>query len=98
METVKVIGYKDKLICNISHSKFLGIFLDSTLTWSNRIELLTKTLTTTFYIIRTESALKVICHSLFHLILNCGILFWDNSALSITTFKVQKTVISVMMG
>jgi hypothetical protein len=36
------IGYKDKLISNILHPKFLGIILGSTLTWSNNIELLTK--------------------------------------------------------
>jgi hypothetical protein len=34
-------GY-DKLITNISQTKFLGIAIDSTLSWSNHIEMLTK--------------------------------------------------------
>jgi hypothetical protein len=35
-------GYEDKLICNISHTKYFGIVIGSTLTWTNQIELLTK--------------------------------------------------------
>jgi len=35
------IGYKDKIISNISCTIFFGIILYSTLTWSNHIEFLT---------------------------------------------------------
>jgi hypothetical protein len=48
------VGYKDKLISNISHTKFVGIIHVSTLTWSNHIDLLTKKLSTACYVIRTD--------------------------------------------
>jgi len=48
------VGYKDKLISNISHTKFVGIILDSTLTWSNHIDLFTKKLSTACYVIKTD--------------------------------------------
>jgi hypothetical protein len=98
------IGYKDKLISNILHTKFLGIIRGSTLSWSNNIELLTKKLSTAFNVIRpvkprmSESAMKMIYHSLFHSILSYGIILWVNSSQSITVFKIQKKVITVMMG
>jgi hypothetical protein len=47
------IGYKDKLVSNISHTNFFGIILDSTRTCSNHFELLTTKLTTACYSIRT---------------------------------------------
>jgi len=74
------------------------------LTWSNDIELLTKKLSTASNVIRTvkphmsESALKMIYHSLFHSILSYGIIFWGNSSQSITIFKIQKKGNRVMMG
>jgi len=53
-ETIDLnIGYKDKLISDILHTKFIGIILCSTLTWSNNIELLTKKLSTASNLIRT---------------------------------------------
>jgi len=45
------VGYKDNLTSNISHTKFFGIILDSTLTWSNHIDLSTKQLSTACYVI-----------------------------------------------
>jgi hypothetical protein len=82
----------------------LGIILDNALTWSNHIELLMKKKKLTIACYETvkphasESALKMICHSLFHLILSCGIIFWGDSAQSIAIFKAHKKVIRVMMG
>jgi hypothetical protein len=35
-------GYKDNVTSKISNTKFVGIILDSTLTWSNHIDLFTK--------------------------------------------------------
>jgi hypothetical protein len=73
------IGHEDKLICNITLTKFFGIILGSTLTWTNQIELLTKILRTAFYVIRSvkpytpESALTMIYHSLFYSVLSYGI-------------------------
>jgi len=46
----------------------------------------------------SESALKMIYHSLFHSILSYGMIFWGNSSQSITIFKIQKKVIRVVMG
>jgi hypothetical protein len=90
------IGYEDKLICNISHNKYFGTVVNSTLTWTNQIELLTKILRTACYVIRTvkpympESTLTMIYHSFFYSVLSYGIIVWGNSSQSITIFKMQK--------
>ena len=47
------IGFVDKLIPNVSHTKFLGMNIDSTLSWKTHIEQLISKLITACYIIRS---------------------------------------------
>lgn len=45
------IGYDNKVIPNITHTKFLGLLIDNTLTWKNHIELLINWLSTASYVV-----------------------------------------------
>jgi hypothetical protein len=98
------INYYNKSIPAITYTKFLGLTVNSSLTWTNHIDLLTKKLSITCYLIRniklylSISALKMIYHSLFHSIMSYGIMFWGNSPHSPAIFKMQKSVIRILMG
>jgi hypothetical protein len=46
------IGFNNNLITNSSYTKFLGVTMDNTLFWNNRVDLLMKKLSTACYIIR----------------------------------------------
>jgi len=93
------INYDNKLIPAITYTKFLGLTVNCSLTWTNNIDLLTKKLSNTCYLIRnikpylSISALKMIYHSLFHSIMSYGIMFWGKSPHSLVIFKMQKRVI-----
>jgi hypothetical protein len=92
------IGYDDKLIPNVSHTKFLGINIDSTLSWRTHIEQLISKLSTACYVIRTikpymsHTTLIIVYYSLFHSIMNYGLIFWGNSSYSCKIFRMQKKV------
>jgi len=42
--------------------------------------------------------IKMVYHSYFHSIINYGIVFWGNSSYSHSIFKLQKRIISIIMG
>ena len=44
------------------------------------------------------NTLKVIHYSYFHSIMTYGLIFWGNSSDSIKTFRLQKKIITIMMG
>jgi len=46
------INYNNKFIPTITYTKFLGLTVDFSLTWMNHIDLLTKKLSTTCYLIQ----------------------------------------------
>jgi len=98
------IDYDNKSISAINYTRFLGLTVNCSLTWTNHIDLLTKKLSSTCYLIRnikpylSISALKLIYHSLFHSIMSYGIMFWGNSPHSPVIFKMWKRVIRILMG
>jgi hypothetical protein len=94
------IGYDDKLIPNVSHTKFLGVNIDSTLSWRTHIEQLISKFSTACYVIRSMShtTLIVVYYSLFHSIINYGLIFWGNSSYCCKIFRMQKKVIRIIMG
>ena len=94
-------------LCTIpicSSTKFLGLTVDCSLSWSEHIELVTKKLSTICYLIRnikpylSNPIMKMIYHSLFHSVLTYGIIFWGNSPHSSVIFKMQKRAIRTIMG
>jgi len=63
------IGFNNNFITNSSYTKFLGVTMNNTLSWNNHIDLIMKTLSKAFYIIRNAktymsvSSLKVIYYA-----------------------------------
>ena len=69
-------GFNNNFITNNSHTKFVGVTMDNTLTWNNHIDLLVIKLSTACYIIRnakiyvSASSLKMICYAFFYSAMN----------------------------
>ena len=95
MPLYMLIVYDNKTIPNVSHIKFLGITVDSTLSGRNHIEQLINNLNTASYVIHSvksfmpHSTLIMIYYCLFHSVMTYGIIFWGNPSHSPTVFKVQ---------
>jgi len=76
------INYDDKSISAVTCTRFLGLTVNCSLTWTNQIDLLTKKLNSTCFLIcniklyLSLSALKMIYRSLFHSFMSYGIIFW----------------------
>jgi hypothetical protein len=78
--------------------------MNETLSWDNHIEALAKKLSTACYIIRSAktymstSSLKTIYYAIFPSLMTCGNIFWGNSPLGATIFRLQKKAIRIMGG
>jgi len=98
------INYKTNQINNVYYTKFLGLTLDSTLSWKPHTDQLISKLNSACYIIRSLKSiislenLRMIYFSSMHSIISYGIIFWGNSTYSNTIFKLQKRVIRIMMN
>jgi hypothetical protein len=79
--------------------KFLGLIIDSTLSWKQHIDSIIPKLNRACFAIRQVKpyialeALKTIYFSYFHSIVTYGIIFWGNSVHSQYNFKIQKRMI-----
>jgi len=97
-------NYKSNPIINVSCTNFLGLTLDSTLSWKPHIDQLISKLNSACYVIRSLKSftpletLRMIYFSSVHSIISYGIIFWGNSNHSNTIFKLQKRVIRIMMN
>jgi len=98
----KQIGNVNSQITNTTSTKFLGLKIDSTLTWREHITVLTPKINKACYAIRTlmflnsPEILRMVYLSYFHSIISYGIIFWGNSYSSINIFRIQKTIIRIM--
>jgi len=85
-------------IINTYSTKFLGLFIDSSLLWNNHIDQLMTKLSTACYTIRsikpcrTQVPERMIYFSNVHSILTYGIIFWSNSSYCDHIFKTQKRI------
>jgi len=70
------ISYANKLIYKAHDTKFLGIYLVSTLAWKIHIEQITDKLSAAYYAVRAVTLQMVYC-ACFHSIMNCGLIFWE---------------------
>jgi hypothetical protein len=90
------------IIANINSTKFLGLIIDSTLSWKDHITRLTSKLNKAWYAIRaikpfmSLDVMKMIYYSYVHSVISYGIIFWGNSHLSDSIFKIQKRIIRVI--
>jgi hypothetical protein len=98
------IMYGNNIISNISHTKFLGLTLYSTSSWSKNIEGLINKLSSVCYMLRSvkpymsQVSLMMIYYALFHSAMSYGIIFWGNSPHSQKIFRLQKRAIRIITG
>jgi hypothetical protein len=82
--------------------KFLGIYLDETLSWKSHIDKLVTKMSAACYAIRivrgllSQGTLRMIYFAYVHTIMEYGIIFWGNSSTNINVFRLQKRIISVV--
>jgi hypothetical protein len=98
------ISYKADIINNTSSINFLGLTLDSTLSWKTHIEQLSSKLNSACYLIRSlisiisRKNLRTIYFSYVHSIMTYGTTFLGSSPYSDNIFKLQKRTIRIMMN
>jgi len=91
----------NSIITSINSTKFWGILIDSTLSWSDHIVSLTSKLNKACYAIQMVKScmsldvLRMIYFSYVHSVIAYGIIFCGNSHSSTTIFKIQKRIIRV---
>ena len=95
-ETKLQIVASNAVITNINSTKFLGLTIDSTLSWREHIVSLTSKLNKICYPIRaiktfmTLNVLRTVYFSYFHSVMSYGIIFWGNLHLSNNIFKYKR--------
>ena len=98
------ITYKDKQICTVTETKFLGLFINNTLSWKTHIEWSKSKLSSACYAMWSVkpcvslNTMKMIYYSYFHLVMTYSLLSWVHSSNSIKTFRLKKKIIIIMMG
>ena len=98
------ISWGNKLIKEMKNTKFLGLAIDSSLSWKSHIDEMMIELSRACHAIRyvqhlmSQDTLRTIFFSYFHYILLCGIIWWGNSAHSSNIFKIQKWIIRIIMN
>ena len=101
-EIVFQITAVNSVISNVNSTKFLGVIVDSTLSWSDQIVSLTSKLNKACYAIRMVKSclsldvLWMIYFSYVHSTIAYGIIFWGNSHSSASIFKIQKRIIRII--
>ncbi|PNF35146.1 hypothetical protein B7P43_G09274 [Cryptotermes secundus] len=98
------IYHQNKNITNVPNIKFLGIYIDETLSWKSHIDKLVIKMSAACYAIRTvrglmsQETLRMIYFAYVHTIMEYGIIFWGSSATSINVFRMQKRIIRTIMN
>jgi hypothetical protein len=98
------IKYNDKQISNITNTKFLGLFINDTLSWKTYIEYILPELSSACYAMRavkpyvSQNTLEMIYYSYFLSVMTYGLLFWGHSSESVKIFRLQKNIIRIMLG
>jgi hypothetical protein len=98
------ISHKVNPIDNTCSTNFLGLTLNSTLSWKTHIDQLNPILNLACYVIRylksviSTKNLRKIYFSNVHSIIEYGIIFWGKSSYSNNTFKLQVKAIRIIMN
>jgi hypothetical protein len=90
------IKYNSSYLINASHIKFLGLIIDSTLTWDKQIDLVSKRLSSTCYTLNCikyslpRKTLKIIYFAHVQSSLSYGIIFWGYIPTASKVFTLKK--------
>jgi hypothetical protein len=90
------VSYLNNQISSNSDVSFLGLKIDTFLTWKDHIDTLVAKLNRSCFAIRSAKSIlslktvKVVYYSYVHSILNYEIIFWGNSSYSKQIFRIQK--------
>ena len=93
------IMFEDKQIYTAIETKFLGLFINNTVSWKTHIEYIQSKLSSACYVMWSVkpyvslNTLKMIYSSYFHSVLCLG-----HSSDSIKIFRLQKKIIRIIMG
>ena len=96
--------FGNRKIATAQSLKFLGLTIDTTLTWQHHIGELTSRLNKAFYAIRSIKlfmSLEVLRSTYFSYaesIISYGIIFWGNSSYSDDIFKIQERIIRIIIN
>ena len=96
IQNENTITYGNNIISNVYHTKFLGLTLDSTLSWRKNIEGLINKLSSVCCMLRSvkpymsQISLMMSYHALFHSAMSYGSICWGNSPHSQKIFRLQK--------
>ena len=92
------ISYANKLISYAYDTKFLGIYIDCTLSWKNYVEQITHKLIAACSPMRSvkpfmsQEAQKMVYYAYCYSIMNYRLIFCGNSSHNAEIFKTQKNV------
>jgi hypothetical protein len=95
-------SYENRQITKAQNIKFLGIIIDSNLSWKHHIDDIIRKLNKVCFAISSVKpfmsleVMRLIYFSYFHSILSNGIIFWGNSVHSKYIFKIQKWTIRLI--
>jgi hypothetical protein len=98
------ISHKFHHIINTSCTNFLGLILDSTLSWKTHIDQVRSKLNSAFYVIRSLKSfistikLRTVYFSYVYSIITYGTIFWGNLSYSYNIFKWQERAIRIIMN
>jgi hypothetical protein len=82
----------------------LGLYIHDLINWSCHIEYIIPKLSSACYIMRSikpfmsPNTFKTVYYSYFNSIISYGLPFWGNSPHAIKIFKLQKSIVRIMMG
>jgi hypothetical protein len=94
----------NKLVQNTIKLKFLGLLINSTVSWNEHIEVIFPKLNQACFVLKivrsvlSLQSLKMVYYAYFHFILTYGLIFWGNSTSSTKTFKLQKRIIRIIVA
>ena len=96
------VSFGNRKIATTQSLKFLGLAIDTSLTWKHHIGELTSRLNKAWYAIRSIkpfmslAVLKSTHFSHVYSIISYGIIFWGNSSHSEEIFKIRKRIVRII--
>jgi hypothetical protein len=96
------VSYDRTKLTNVTESKFLGLIIDSTLSWKQHIDYVIKKISIACYALRNIKyfipldTLKLIYFAHIHTIISYGIIIWGGSSCVNKVFILQKKAIRII--